>query len=272
MNTDAVWVGKPQLILCDIEGTTTAITFVKDVLFPYVREHLREYLRTTWTSSQTREDIACLWAQYSLDCQTAKTETTDPQFPAGLSDFGHFSEEQTSASTANNETTIEAISSYVFWAMDRDRKTTALKQLQGNIWRSGYQGGALKAHVYDEVPAKFRQWTEVEQIRLAIYSSGSVLAQKLLFAHTLAGDLTQYISAYFDTKVGAKQETTSYENISAQLALPPSAILFLTDIAGEARAATEAGMTAILLTRDGQQQHQPFQSVNNFEQIRFLHN
>ena len=152
----------------------------------------------------------------------------------------------------------------------------------------------ITCSVYDEVPAKFRQWTEVEQIRLAIYSSGSVLAQKLLFAHTLAGDLTkvsivdklmviqsltdylflyhQYISAYFDTKVGAKQETTSYENISAQLGLPPSAILFLTDIAGEARAATEAGMTAILLTRDGQQQHQPFQSVNNFEQIRFLHN
>ncbi|KAH9399304.1 Enolase-phosphatase E1 [Tyrophagus putrescentiae] len=263
MNTDAVWVGKPQLILCDIEGTTTSITFVKDVLFPYVREHLCEYLCTTWTSSQTREDIACLWAQYSLDCQTAKTETTDPQFPVGLSDFRYSSEEQTSASTANNEATIiEAISSYVFWAMDRDRKTTALKQLQGNIWRSGYQGGALKAHVYDEVPAKFRQWTEVEQIRLAIYSSGSVLAQKLLFAHTLAGDLTKYISAYFDTKVGAKQERPARTAASA--------ILFLTDIAGEARAATEAGMTAILLTRDGQQQHQPFQSVNNFEQIRFL--
>src|SRR5262249_48385591 len=149
-------------------GTTTPIAFVHEVLFSYAREHAREFL----ARDDVRDDIALLREEQAADVQNGQ----DP--PA-------------------------QIDSYVEWLIARDRKSTGLKSLQGKIWRQGYTDGSLKSQVYDDVAPAFARWRE-RGLSISIFSSGSVLAQQLLFAHTEAGDLTKFISQYFDTNVGKK--------------------------------------------------------------------
>jgi enolase-phosphatase E1 len=144
----------------------------------------------------------------------------------------------------------QSIAAYALWLMDRDRKSTPLKALQGRIWQIGYQSGQLRSQLFADVPRAFARWRD-EGRDISIYSSGSVLAQQLLFAHTEAGDLTRYIREYFDTRVGAKREAASYQCIAASLECEPSAILFVSDVVAELDAAREAGLQTRLAIRPG---------------------
>jgi enolase-phosphatase E1 len=193
----------PKVILLDIEGTTTSIAYVADVLFPYARARF-----PAWVPIH-REELAPVLAS----------------MPPG-----------------------DPIATLLAW-MDIDAKETALKHIQGRIWREGYEAGELKAHVYSDTPEALKRWTEAG-IRVCIYSSGSIEAQKLIFGHSEAGDLTGYLSGYFDTTTGPKREADSYAKIAAALSLDPADILFVSDVAAETDAAKAAGLRALLIDRD----------------------
>lgn len=230
-----------RAILTDIEGTTSSLSFVKDVLFPYARRHLAGYVRDHAGDPQVR---ACLEETRAL---------------AGLPEAG-------------DEPLIAQLLAWV----DEDRKATPLKALQGMIWELGYLRGDFTGHVYDDAAAVLRDW-HARGIALYVYSSGSVHAQKLLFAHTAFGDLTPLFDGYFDTRSGAKTEAESYRRIAAEIGTPAVEILFLSDIVQELDAARDAGMQTCQLVRDGstdpaaphQQPHgQPHRQVTNFHEIR----
>ena len=202
-----------RAVLTDIEGTTSSIAFVKDVLFPYARAHLTRFIETH------RDDPAVTrW----LDATAREAGIDDPH------------------SHRVAETLLR-------WT-DEDRKATPLKALQGMIWKAGYEAGDYKAHIYPEVPAKFREW-KAQGLKLYVYSSGSVPAQKLFFGHTEAGDLAGLFDGWFDTEVGGKRERGSYLRIAETIGLAPPAIVFLSDIAAELEAAHGAGMQVIQLCR-----------------------
>jgi enolase-phosphatase E1 len=151
--------------------------------------------------------------------------------------------------------------------MDRDRKSTGLKSLQGKVWEEGYRTGALRGEVYDDVPRALSRWRG-EGRRIAIYSSGSVLAQKLLFAHTRSGDLTPFIDAWFSTTTGPKREGASYARIAQALDLPPPAILFVSDVVPELDAARSAGMATALAVRSGEAPPSGHGTIRSLDEIR----
>jgi enolase-phosphatase E1 len=220
-----------RAILLDIEGTTTPVDFVYQVLFPYARRRLRDFLTEQADAPEVRADRA------RLSDERAQDERHGLAPPAWRDD-------------------PESAVAYLSWLMDRDRKSTALKSIQGKIWEAGYLNGELLSEVFPDVPAAFARWSRQQKV-IAIFSSGSVLAQKLLFAHTTAGDLTRYLRAYFDTTTGPKKEAASYEQIAAALALPPAAILFLSDVTAELNAAKSAGMSTALCLRPGNAPAEP---------------
>ena len=229
-------------ILLDIEGTTTPIAFVHDVLFTYARQHVRNYL--VQHADTLTDDIALLRDEHTRD-------TSSGQQPPPLTDD------------------VESIANYVHWLIDRDRKSTGLKSLQGKIWREGYTSGTLKSQVFSDVRSAFERWHKAG-LRISIFSSGSALAQQLLFAHTEDGDLTTFISDYFDTSVGAKGDAESYRRIAKQMDLRPVEILFISDVVTELEAATEAGMKTRLSIRVGNHP-QPntdfFQMIQTFDEV-----
>jgi enolase-phosphatase E1 len=206
-------------ILLDIEGTTTPIAFVHDVLFPYARDHVREFLLVNGDKEEVQADIALLHNEHAEDA--GKDRNPPP-----------------------------LVADYVEWLIAADRKSTGLKSLQGKIWRQGYQDGTLKSQVFADVAPAFERW-HARGLSINIFSSGSVLAQKLLFAHTDAGDLTQFIDDYFDTNVGKKGEAESYRRIAEKIKLPAAEILFVSDVIDELNAAHEAGMKVLLSIREG---------------------
>lgn len=220
----------PRAILLDIEGTTTPVAFVYDVLFPFARDHARDFIRDRYDTEEMRRDLDALAAERRAD--EARGDAPPPW------------REDTRDAHA------ESATAYVHWLMEQDRKSTALKSLQGKIWEGGYREGKLKAEVYDDVPPALLRW-RAQRRRVYVYSSGSVLAQKLLFAHTTRGDLTPHIDGYFDTTTGPKKEAASYQSISTQINLPASSILFLSDVAAELGAAREAGLQTALCVRPG---------------------
>ncbi|HXM33602.1 MAG TPA: acireductone synthase, partial [Pyrinomonadaceae bacterium] len=136
------------------------------------------------------------------------------------------------------------------WLMDRDRKSTGLKALQGRIWQQGYADGKLKSQVFPDVPTAFERWHEAG-LSLSIFSSGSILAQQLLFAHTEAGDLTWFLDRYFDTTTGPKSAAESYRDIAAALDQAPAQVVFISDVIVELEAARSAGMKTLLCVRPG---------------------
>lgn len=220
-----------KAIVTDIEGTTSDIRFVHNVLFPYARERL--------ASVMARADAQPEIAQ-ALDL--LREEIAQPQ--------------------ADVATLLRALHQF----MDEDRKSTALKRLQGIIWRDGYHNGDFRGHVYDEVAPQLRAWRE-QGIALYVYSSGSVEAQQLLFGYSDAGDLRPLFSDYFDTRVGAKRETASYRRIAEAIGLPAGQLLFLSDIRQELDAAAQAGWHTYQLIRgagDGESRHR---QVARFDQI-----
>lgn len=202
-----------RAILIDIEGTTSSIAFVKDVLFPYAREHLPRFVE----EHRENPDL-----QRWLDTAAREAGIDDPR-------------------------SRRVVAALLRW-IDEDRKLTPLKALQGMIWKAGYEAGDYRAHVYPEVPARLRAW-KARGLKLYVYSSGSVAAQKLFFGHTEAGDLAPLFDGWFDTGVGGKRERGSYLRIAEQIDLPPPAILFLSDDAAELDAARDTGMQTIQVYR-----------------------
>ena len=207
-----------RYILLDIEGTTTPITFVHDVLFPYSERHLTEYLNAHADDNLVKEALDSV-------CQTVKLET---------------GREISTALTAPQ---------LLAW-ISQDRKHPALKTIQGLIWEHGYTTKVYTSEVYSDVPPALRAWSK-RGLKIGIYSSGSIKAQQLLFEHTNSGDLRPYLSNYFDTTSGPKRETDSYIRIAKDLGLATANILFLSDIAAELVAAQAAGMQTIQILRPG---------------------
>ena len=163
----------------------------------------------------------------------------------------------------------DSITTYVHWLIGRDRKSTGLKSLQGKIWREGYMNGTLKAEMFNDVRPAFERWQKAG-LRISIFSSGSALAQQLLFAHTRDGDLTTFITDYFDTNVGAKGDAESYRRIAKKMDLSPHEILFISDVVTELEAANAAGMETRLSIRPGNQpQTGPgrFQIIHTFDNV-----
>jgi enolase-phosphatase E1 len=200
-----------RAVLTDIEGTTTSLGFVKEELFPYARQHLPEYVHSHGA------EIADIAAEVSAAAGVGRLSTG------------------------------ETIDILLRW-MDEDRKVTPLKKLQGLIWRSGYESGRLRAHVYEDAAQALRRW-HASGVKLYVYSSGSVEAQRLLFAHTADGDLTPLFSGYFDTTTGSKLEACSYEKIARSVSLPVHEVVFISDHPGETKAAAAAGMSPVLMER-----------------------
>lgn len=217
-------------ILLDIEGTTTPIDFVYKVLFPYARAHMQAFLGEHLSDEEVRAAIASLREEHAADEQQGVN-------PPPLRD-------------QSKEEELESIVAYIHWLMDRDRKSTPLKTIQGRVWQYGYRSGALRSQVFGDVPIAFERWHKQKK-EIRIFSSGSVLAQKLLFANTEAGDLTKLISGYFDTKIGAKGDTESYRRISNAFGLAASEILFISDVTEELNGARSANMQTRLCLRPG---------------------
>jgi enolase-phosphatase E1 len=231
MTSDLVTPGIRGILL-DIEGTTTPISFVHEVLFSYARSHVRTFLATHFDSSEVLADLARLRDEHAVDLRQS---LKPPPLVAGARDAQ-----------------INSLVAYINWLIDRDRKSTGLKSLQGKIWKEGYLSATLKAQVFADVPPAFERWRRAS-LSINIFSSGSSLAQELLFAHTEAGDLTEFIENYFDTTVGSKQELKSYRRIAAVLRLRTSEVLFISDVVAELDAADAAGMHTVLCVRPGNQ-------------------
>jgi enolase-phosphatase E1 len=211
-------------VLLDVEGTTTPISFVHDTLFPYARARATAFLERS-VADTIVEDLA---REHERD--RARGESLPP-----------WSDGSPAARRAS-------AAEYVSWLMDRDRKLGPLKTLQGLIWEDGYATGELRGEVYPDVKPAFERWTRDGQ-RIAIFSSGSVLAQQLLFRHSSAGDLTPFLSGYFDTSTGPKADATSYTKIAHALQVRPAGLLFVSDIVAELDAARGAGYDTRLSAR-----------------------
>jgi enolase-phosphatase E1 len=202
-----------KAIVTDIEGTTSSIDFVKDVLFPYARERLPAFV---------------------------ETHADQPEVQHWL----HEAAREAGLVAAERQEVIDLLLRWI----DEDRKATPLKALQGMIWEDGYRDGDFRGHVYPEVAGKLHEWQN-RGIALYVYSSGSVAAQKLLYGYSEAGDLTPLFSGYFDTEIGGKREADSYRRIALKIGVSPSEILFLSDVPAELDAAAAAGFATTLLAR-----------------------
>ncbi len=201
-----------QLILLDIEGTVSPLAFVHDVMFPYARQRAGAYVAAHWGTA--------VMAQLAHD--------------AGVPAF---------ATPAEAEAAVYRL-------MDAAAKVTGLKQLQGMIWEEGFRNGELRSTLFDDVPQALAEWRQMGR-EMRIYSSGSIHAQKLFFAHTESGDLTPHFSGYYDTTTGSKREAASYTAIAADCGLMAEEILFVSDLVEELNAARTAGMFTALAVRPG---------------------
>ncbi|MFC5581202.1 acireductone synthase [Rhodanobacter terrae] len=220
-----------RAIVTDIEGTTSSISFVRDVLFPYARKRLPAFIETHGDKPEVQH-----WLHEAAE-------------EAGLVE-------------ASRQYIIELLQQWI----DEDRKSTALKALQGMIWKEGYAAGDYRAHLYPEVAARLREW-RADGLRLYVYSSGSVPAQQLFFRYSEAGDLTPLFAGYFDTETGPKRETESYRRIAAAIDEQPRHILFLSDIVEELDAAQAAGFHTGWLIREplpwpGEPRHRAFRDFD----------
>ena len=220
-----------KAILTDIEGTTSSLSFVKDILFPYARARLADYVGAHRDNPEVRR---CL---------------DDVRAIAGVA-----------------LTDAQVIEQLLRW-IDEDHKIAPLKTLQGLIWESGYASGAFQGHVYDDAANNLRAWKQ-RGLRLYVYSSGSVYAQKLIFGHTAFGDLTPLFEGYFDTTIGGKREADSYRKIATAINVSPPDILFLSDIKEELDAAITTGMQTVWLVRDGMiDTHAQHRQIKDFDAI-----
>ena len=236
-------------VVLDIEGTTTPISFVYDVLFPYARTHLREFLETHGPTGLLAEVDRQLREEHAADVARGDAP---PPLPADVS--------------SGNAVDLEP---YVLWLMDRDRKSAGLKLLQGLIWQRGFTDGTLRGELFPDVAPALDRWRS-RSIDVAIYSSGSVLAQRLIFGHTPAGDLTPQISQFFDATIGPKRSSDSYRHIASELHRSPNELLFLSDVHAELAAARAAGFKTLLCARPGnpEQPREDEASIATFDDVQ----
>jgi enolase-phosphatase E1 len=217
-------LGPPKLFLLDVEGTVAPISLIYDQMFPYARKHFERFLQLHCGDAGVAADLVML-----ADENGAETDPTAPRF-------------------ATPEYWDDAIP-YLNWLMDRDRKSTALKSLQGRIWQRAFETEELKGTLFEDVPKALERWSSAAHV--AIYSSGSVAAQLLLFRHSSFGDLTPLISGYFDTRTGPKTAKLSYESIASAMGCEPREIMFFSDVVRELDPAREAGCHTRLVMREG---------------------
>jgi len=232
----------PRLYLLDVEGTVAPVSFVTETLFPYARSHLARFLHVHANDTAVQDDLRLLAEE-----NRAETDEGCPTLGVEISDELH-------------------AFYYLSWLMRRDRKSTALKSLQGKIWKAGYERGELKSVLFDDVPKAFARWSK--QARIAIYSSGSADAQRLFFRHSNHGDLTPTISGYFDTRTGPKPSSASYAAIAAAMSVASEEVLFFSDAVKELDAAREAGCGTRLVMREG---NAPVDSSPGHAIIRSFH-
>ena len=232
-------------VLLDIEGTITPIDFVFKVLFPYARSHAKQFLERHESSPDVLEDLGGLRREHLQDTRQ---------------DFN--------PPTLKNPNEPAALVPYIDWLVERDCKSTPLKSLQGKIWAEGYASGDLRSEVFDDVPPALKRW-QAQNRTVAIFSSGSVLAQKLLFAHTTAGDLTKFLSAYFDTTIGTKTDPASYGKIARKLGRSRAEIVFISDVVSELDRAQAAGLHALLCKRPGNhpQPENAYNIIQTFDDV-----
>ena len=218
-----------RVILLDVEGTTTPISFVYNKLFPYARDRLLTWLRQHHLDTEVRDALVHLEKENTTDVR-------DGAPPFSLD--------------GNPQSCSDSAAAYCLWLMDRDRKTAPLKTIQGLIWQEGFKQGELQSEVFADVPTSFSEWRR-KGCRVAIYSSGSVTAQQLIFQHTPYGNLLPLIDAFFDTRVGPKQDVKSYGKILNALGAEACQVLFISDVPAELDAASLAGFSVALAVRPG---------------------
>ena len=228
-------------LLLDIEGTTCPVSFVSEVLFPYARSALVEFLEANATDPEVQELVR--------QTDQAWLEDTHPEAI----------QQRQQLNTARH---IADVVPYLQGLIDRDIKLTPLKDLQGRIWKSGYQRGELIAPLFDDVPDALRRWHQ-RGLTLAVYSSGSVSAQQLLYGHCQAGDLRALFSHWFDTRMGSKQVAESYTAIAKQMEVAPQHVLFISDAIAELEAADSIGMAVLFSDREGN----PARECGRFERM-----
>ena len=202
-----------------------------DVLFPYARAHIADFIQS---------------------------HADEPEVRVQLDDV---------VKSAGIENNLDAITQQLIQWIDEDKKITPLKALQGMIWKAGYESGDFKGHVYEDVEPKLREWHE-QKLQIYVYSSGSVEAQKLIFAYSEAGDLTPFFSGYFDPRIGNKRESNAYEKIIDEIGIDAEKILFLSDIEEELDAAKAAGINTLQLVREGTTSSTKHATVKNFNDIK----
>ena len=220
-------------VLLDIEGTTTPISFVYDVLFPFARRHIPQYLK--------HADLTDLKREYEEEALRGSHPPPWSPEPA----------------------------TYIYWLMDQDRKSTALKNIQGKIWHEGYENGELHGEVFSDVPPALERWQR-DDVDVRIFSSGSILAQRLLFSTTAAGDLTKFFRGYFDTTTGPKSDPASYGSIAQSFDGAAADIVFISDVTRELDAARTAGMQTLLCIRPGNHPQPPHdhKTITTFDTLR----
>lgn len=218
---------KARAILLDIEGTTTPVDFVHETMFNFARARLRPFLSKSRNDGQVRECLDDLFEAKRSDLESgAYTEKAEP-----TTDFGW-----------------DALIRYIEWLIDGDSKLPSLKHLEGFIWREGFESGNLEGQVYGDVPPTLKRWYEQGKVT-CIYSSGSVLSQRLLFTYSSEGDLTPFIMEYFDNSIGLKKESESYRMIATSRSMIPDDFVFFSDSIPELEAARTAGMKVCLVSR-----------------------
>ena len=217
-----------RALLLDIEGTTTPIDFVVKTLFPFASARAEGFLRRRSNDAEIKQLIAELRSTWSGAASSGA--------PVWIE--------------STSEEKLSSVAAYIQWLIARDSKITPLKTLQGKIWEEGFRSGDLKGEVYPDVAPAFNRWREQGR-RIAIFSSGSVLAQKLLFANSTAGDLSPFLEAYFDTTTGPKREPSSYQRIATALGLPAQQLFFVSDVGAELDAARTAHLHTAHSLRPG---------------------
>ena len=236
----------PQIthLLLDIEGTTCPVSFVAEVLFPYARARLSSYCAAHAQDPEVRDLVEAVDRAWASD--------THPEAIALRVGQGKGTD----------------VVPYLQWLIDNDVKLTPLKDLQGRIWAAGYSQGDIVAPLFRDVPAALEQWHQQRKV-LAVYSSGSVPAQQLLYGHCQAGDLRGLFSHWFDTRTGLKQVPGSYTAIAGAMDTLPAQVLFISDSLAEVTAAAEAGMAVLFSDRDGNPGRDagPFERISDYSQI-----
>jgi enolase-phosphatase E1 len=234
-----------EAILLDIEGTTTPVNFVFEVLFPFARDRVEAFLTTHGQEEAVQADLALLREEYAADRN----------------------QQERSLPNWNGDNPTAAVP-YIHYLITIDRKSTGLKSLQGKIWDRGYQDGTLRSVVFYDVKPALERWTQAGK-KLYIFSSGSIQAQKLLFHHTEVGNLTDYLSGYFDTTTGSKREANSYREIAKAIGLSAPQILFISDVTAELKAAQAAGMQTLFSNRPGNHSSdaEGFVAIERFDEV-----